>query len=62
MHCYMDSVSGLDKVLPKELVIRSIGEVERLGIGTVVLTGGEPLLYPDLPEDPQISLRKSRES
>jgi len=46
----MNSVSYRDKVLPKDLVIRSIGEVEKLGIGTVVLTGGEPLLYPDFPD------------
>jgi MoaA/NifB/PqqE/SkfB family radical SAM enzyme len=49
-HCYIDSVSSLDKYLPKDLVIRSIGEVEHLGIGTIVLTGGEPLLYPSFSE------------
>jgi MoaA/NifB/PqqE/SkfB family radical SAM enzyme len=33
-----------------ELAIRSLGEVEPLGITTIYLTGGEPFMYPGLPE------------
>jgi MoaA/NifB/PqqE/SkfB family radical SAM enzyme len=33
-----------------ELVIRSLGEVNQLGISTIYLSGGEPFLYPELPE------------
>jgi Fe-coproporphyrin III synthase len=49
-HCYMDAVTRPDKVLPKDLVFRSLGEMDQLGIGSVYFTGGEPFLYPDLPE------------
>jgi len=48
-HCYMDAAPGRDTFLPLELVLRSLGEVERLGLRTVYLTGGEPFLYPDWP-------------
>jgi Fe-coproporphyrin III synthase len=34
--------------LPLDSVLRAIGESQVLGIGTLVLTGGEPLLYPGL--------------
>lgn len=50
MHCYMDAVPSPEKILPKDLILRSLSEVEQLGIGAVNLTGGEPLLYPDLAE------------
>jgi len=46
----MDAASSPDKSLPKNLVLRSLSEVEELGIGAVNLTGGEPLLYPYLAE------------
>jgi Fe-coproporphyrin III synthase len=48
-HCYMDAAPWRDTLLPLELVFRSLGEVERLGIRTVYLTGGEPFLYPEWP-------------
>jgi MoaA/NifB/PqqE/SkfB family radical SAM enzyme len=36
--------------LPFDLVQRAIGECEKLGIATLYLTGGEPLLYPRFEE------------
>ncbi len=49
-HCYMDAAPWRDTYLPIDLVIRSLGEAEQLGVETVYLSGGEPLLYPELPE------------
>lgn len=47
-HCYMDATPSRNTYLPIELVIRSLGEVEQLGIGTIYLTGGEPFMYPGI--------------
>jgi MoaA/NifB/PqqE/SkfB family radical SAM enzyme len=44
-HCYMEGSPRRREQLPLELVLRAIGESEQLGIGTIVVTGGEPLLY-----------------
>jgi MoaA/NifB/PqqE/SkfB family radical SAM enzyme len=44
-HCYMEGSPRRREELPLELVLRAIGESEALGIGTIVVTGGEPLLY-----------------
>jgi Fe-coproporphyrin III synthase len=49
-HCFMDAVSHTGRVLPLDLVFRSLGEMDHLGIGSVYFTGGEPFLYPHLPE------------
>jgi len=49
-HCYLEAAPWRNTYLPVELAIRSLGEVESLGIGRVYLTGGEPFLYPGLPE------------
>lgn len=49
-HCYLDAAPWCNTHLPLELVIRSLGEVKHLNIGTVYLSGGEPFLYPELPE------------
>jgi MoaA/NifB/PqqE/SkfB family radical SAM enzyme len=49
-YCYMDATSQRNTHLPVELVIRSMGEAERLGIGGVWVSGGEPFLYPELAE------------
>ncbi len=49
-HCYLHAAPWRNTHLPLELVIRSLGEVEQLGIGTIYLSGGEPFLYPELPE------------
>lgn len=48
-HCYMDAGPERKTALPLELVLRSLGEAERLGVRTVYLSGGEPFLYPELP-------------
>jgi len=44
-HCYMEGSPRRREELPLELVLRAIGESEELGIGTIVVTGGEPFLY-----------------
>lgn len=44
-HCYMEGSPRRREELPLELVLRAIGESKALGIGTIVVTGGEPLLY-----------------
>ncbi len=49
-HCYLDAAPWHNTYLPLELAIRSLGEVEPLGIARVFFTGGEPFLYPRLPE------------
>lgn len=49
-HCYLDAAPWHNTYLPLELVIRSLDEVESLGINKIYLTGGEPFLYPRLPE------------
>lgn len=45
LHCYMDGSVRRQEELPLELVLRAIGECHDLGIGTICITGGEPLLY-----------------
>jgi len=49
-HCYLNSSPQCNTQLPLKLVIRSLGEIEELGIRTIYLSGGEPFLYPKLPE------------
>jgi MoaA/NifB/PqqE/SkfB family radical SAM enzyme len=49
-HCYMDGSPDRRERLSPQAVIRAIEESEALGIGTLYLTGGEPLLYRALPE------------
>jgi Fe-coproporphyrin III synthase len=44
-HCYMEGSPRRREELPLELVLGAISESEELGIGTIVVTGGEPLLY-----------------
>jgi len=44
-HCYMEGSPRRREELPLELVLRAIGESEKLAIGTIVVTGGEPFLY-----------------
>ena len=43
-HCYMEGSPRRREELPLELVLRAIGESEKLAIGTIVVTGGEPFL------------------
>ncbi len=47
-HCYIEAAKDGDQYLPRHLIIRTLLETERLGIRTVYLTGGEPILHPDL--------------
>lgn len=49
-HCYLRATPTKNTYLPLELAIRSLSEVESLGINTVYLSGGEPFLYPGLSE------------
>src|SRR5260370_42697682 len=45
LHCYMEGSPKREEQLPVEPVLRAVGECPALGIGTLFLTGGEPLLY-----------------
>ena len=45
LHCYMEGSPWRREQLPVEFVLPAIAECEQLGIGTLYLTGGEPLLY-----------------
>jgi MoaA/NifB/PqqE/SkfB family radical SAM enzyme len=48
LHCYMEGSPHRQEQLSVEAVLRTIGECQALGIGTLFLTGGEPLLYRNL--------------
>lgn len=48
LHCYMEGSPHRREQLPLDDVLRAIGECQALGIGTLTLTGGEPLLYQGL--------------
>jgi MoaA/NifB/PqqE/SkfB family radical SAM enzyme len=50
LHCYMEGSPTREERLPVELVLRAISECGSLRIGALYLTGGEPLLYRELPE------------
>jgi Fe-coproporphyrin III synthase len=50
LHCYMDGSPSRREQLPLALVIAALGECRKLGVGTIYLTGGEPLLYRGLRE------------
>lgn len=47
-HCYMDGAPDRAERLALEPVLEAIGECARLGISSLYVTGGEPLLYPDI--------------
>ena len=47
-HCYMEGAPERRERLPLNLVLSAVGECADLGIRTLYLTGGEPLLYPGL--------------
>jgi Fe-coproporphyrin III synthase len=47
-HCYMEGGPERRERIPVEYVLEAIEACPALGIGTLYLTGGEPLLYPDL--------------
>ena len=44
-HCYMGGSPTRREELPLEWVLQAIADADALGIGTLYLTGGEPLLY-----------------
>jgi len=44
-HCYMEGSPARQEQLPLDSVLQAIGECGQLGVGTLVLTGGEPLMY-----------------
>ena len=48
-HCYASEWFPLSERLPTELVCAAIDEALGLGLRTVTLTGGEPLLHDDVP-------------
>jgi MoaA/NifB/PqqE/SkfB family radical SAM enzyme len=50
LHCYMDGSPLRREELPLDLVVGALAECGKLGIGSVYLTGGEPLLYRGLRE------------
>jgi len=50
LHCYMEGSPRRREQLPVDSVVGAITESKALGIRTLVLTGGEPLLYPGLDE------------
>ena len=47
-HCYMHGAPDRREMLEIEDVVDAIGECARLGIGSLYITGGEPLLYPGI--------------
>lgn len=52
-HCYMDSLNNSTTFLPKNIVnrtLKEIDDIEELGVKSVLLSGGEPFLYPYLSE------------
>jgi Fe-coproporphyrin III synthase len=49
-HCYMEGSPRRRDRLPNDLVHSAIAEARELNLGTIVLTGGEPLLYRGLDE------------
>jgi len=49
-HCYMHGSPARRDRLPLDWVLRAIDECAGLGVAALYLTGGEPLLYPDLEE------------
>jgi Fe-coproporphyrin III synthase len=49
-HCYMEGSPRRREELPIDSVLNAISECQALGIKTLFLTGGEPLLYRGLPQ------------
>jgi MoaA/NifB/PqqE/SkfB family radical SAM enzyme len=47
-HCYMEGAPNRPERLPLQDVVNAISECPALGINTLYITGGEPLLYPGL--------------
>lgn len=49
-HCYMDGGPTRRERLPRDWVLSAIREAPSMGIGSLFLTGGEPLMYPRMDE------------
>ena len=49
-HCYVNATTRSKIVLPLDLVLNGLEQAENIGFGTVILSGGEPFMYPHLPE------------
>jgi MoaA/NifB/PqqE/SkfB family radical SAM enzyme len=47
-HCYMDGAPDRVERLAVDHVLEAIGECAKIGISSLYVTGGEPLLYPDI--------------
>jgi MoaA/NifB/PqqE/SkfB family radical SAM enzyme len=47
-HCYLSAAGTGETMLPPDLVRRTLCEAHELGLDSVQLSGGEPLLYPDI--------------
>jgi Fe-coproporphyrin III synthase len=47
-HCYMEGSPRRHERLALDAVLRALDECRSLGLGSISITGGEPLLYPDL--------------
>lgn len=47
-HCYMDGAPDRHEALNVADVLDALGECPRLGVGSVYITGGEPLLYREI--------------
>jgi radical SAM protein with 4Fe4S-binding SPASM domain len=47
-HCCTDSTSKLDKELGREEIFAVLDQVKQLGVTQLVISGGEPLLRPEL--------------
>lgn len=48
-HCYVEASPRGTLELPSELVLRTLRDAQALGISSLLLSGGEPFLYRDLP-------------
>ena len=48
LHCYMEGSPSREERLPVNAVLKAIAECKDLGIGSIYVTGGEPLLYREL--------------
>lgn len=50
LHCYMEGSPRRQEQLPLDAVLRAVADCKKLGVGTICVTGGEPLLYGGLDE------------
>ena len=47
-HCYLKASARGEKILPIDLVLNTLEEAHALGIRSLQLSGGEPMLYPGI--------------